>query len=214
MTVIPPFYWDNATDPVTTLVNGTSGNVHPIAGSPYFFRASRNLITAVNGGLRLHGSINPPSVLVIGGGNSTVSPNLSDSITTDSVHIPGQIDFTRNAEYKLTINYKDAVEGIDNLILRVSINNNTTAQAYSVLGAASNLRSYMTLAALESGSPTAAISTTGTGPGRLVLTFNPLVVYKSNPEITSLSNGFIGLTCFTLTGGITITGISLEQSDY
>ena len=144
-----------------------------------------------------------------------VSPNPADTATEADVHVPGQLNLSHDAQYRLTVEYIDvaAVTDNSNVLLRVLINNNTNTQGYSVLGNNSVLRHFTNVDQLHSGGASAVgVSPAGSEEGRLVVTFNPALLYaaRSEEEKASLKTAFIAL--FTSNPHfMTITGISLEQ---
>ena len=192
---IPPLFWNSTDDPGTALSGGST--MHAIADSPYYFR-SRGTVSVTSGSYLLTNG----AALIIGGGNSVVGTNPASTNTNASLHAPGQLNLSHDANYRLTIDYRDPYAGGGTTALRVTINNNTTTTANSVLGAPNQLDHFSTVEALETAGP----------GGRYVRIFNPAALFASaTPDgKKSLETAFIGLLTF---GGnrLTITGVSLEE---
>ena len=98
-------------------------------------------------------------------------------------------------------------------MLRVTINNNA-GTSESVLTNWSVVADYLNEQQLNTGTPdfirTSGVST-GT-PGKLVMTFNPYVMYKDRvgADLDSLKTAFMGL--MSANGkAITVIGLTLEQ---
>ena len=236
---VPLFAWNSATDPITdtraptdweatTLTSGVTqvfgpgaggtGNMHRVAGSPYYFRARHAIEVTAGGALRL-GSSGGEGGLVIGGTGSLVAPhpghNEANSTTLADLHIPGQFDFSGDDTFRLIIYHQNTDPGFH---LRVFLNrNNQWANGGTVLGPwlAHELANFNS-ADLFSGYETQADthgrpgnSTAGTTPGRLVITFTPDI--RFNAGQSSLSQAFIMLHFVQGAHRMTITGITLER---
>ena len=211
---IPPLQWDSSSEPAATLGASSAGAARPVTGSPYYLRGCSYTVPAVNGAYVLGGSVSPRLIL---GSGDWPAPNVSSTGTTASLHVPGQLNLSHDATYRFTIDYRDAVEGDPGrYLLRVSINNNMYTETDSHLGAASCLIHFDTLEQLESGQGYGVVNpnidTTGSVPGKLIVSFNPVLVYAGNPAIADLETAFISLIAFTpVPLSITITGFSLEE---
>lgn len=211
-----PLHWRSEEHPAPVLMRAvTGGTAFHIPDSPYFLRAARENIPSIDGGLRL-GVINNFPILVIGGGNAMTGQNTSGTNTSDTLHVPGQFNLYNDVTFRLTIYYTDAVGDpgpSPDILLRIAINNNTSGNAGSRLGALSGMIDYRTITELHEGRTRGGIlSHAGTGPGRLVQYFNPSRRFAdlSSDRRETLKTAFISLQTQT-NSRITITGISFEQ---
>jgi len=118
-------------------------------------------------------------------------------------HVPGVFDLSQG-RYRITVDYYDpkGYPGINSYV-RITINNNSGAQAQSILGADSNLGDFIP--------QTQAVDK----KGRITVTVNPALRYANlgKEAKESLKTAFIGIglvTSGSLTG-ITITGVRIEK---
>ena len=143
-------------------------------------------------------------ILIIGAGPGAVSGG-----TKAAVHTGGVFNITEGL-YRLTIDHRDIVPG-GSFLMRITINNNTSSQAESVLGARSVIGHFPTVEALVNGAGSRGSSIVITSePNRLVLTLAPALLYADNDGKGSLANAFFGFVC-PGTSSITITGMKFER---
>ena len=231
------FTWNSATDPVSpnpflTGMPDTAGSAHLIAGSspPVHFRARAANLPIINGGFEMGLGGYPETILVIGGGTSTTGINLAQHYTSgppphavppgtpgQNVHIPGEIDFSNEAVYRLTINYTNFIHGYPVSRVRVLLNNNSNGINNSRFESISNLAEFWGVPAIENGIPASnGVDTTGTVPGVLVVTFDVGHRFRDASDFAreTLETGFLALHIGAWNSGpqrMTITGITLQQ---
>ena len=103
----------------------------------------------------------------------------------------------------MTVDYQDLVDHpTDTVLLRITINNNTSAQANSVLGNQSAIRTINDAATLETNQGRSI-------PGRLVHEIQPLVFFAGNAGLYTLNESIIGIMTF-LNNFNSISGFKLE----
>ena len=194
------FEWDSATKPLTRPI--VPGSAVGLTGDGINFGAMSSDVAPANGALRIAGGI-----LVIGAGAKSVSGD-----TDPNTHTGGVFNLSEGL-FRLTIDYKDAIIGSGDFYIRICINNNTTSQARSVLGVQSNINHYTSVDGLRNGTPayrTVSGVIEAAEPGRLMLTFAPVLLYAGNSGNSSLTNAFLTIVC-TEKSAITVTGIKLER---
>jgi len=94
-----------------------------------------------NGAIRIGGTSNGNSVLIIGSGTGTATPNPRATSTTPSLFVPGDLDLS-NGEYLLTFNYSSYFDPVDPAMIHLimlHINNNRPFNSESVLGGDSRI---------------------------------------------------------------------------
>lgn len=194
------FVWNSESYPFNEPL-GVDASVYSGYNGIYFSVCgnTNGKISVIDGAFRMGGEDGSVDErLVIG--------SIQTAATTPIKHTPGQFNISQGA-YMLTIDYRDPVR-TSGYMLRISINNNTTGGANSVVSG-SNVRQFTNAASLE------METMYGDGdkiPGRISLRINPvLLVADSDPEgKESLKNAFFTLICQSRSG-ITITGIKIER---
>lgn len=194
------FEWNRTITPISnTIAAGTP--VYSGFGGIYFRSFGSSGIAAYYGALNMTGD----NRLVIVGAAS------SGEATGADIHVPGAFDLS-DGTFRLTIDYNNPAASGSNYVLRVSVNNNQTGQAESVLGISSNICQYRTAANLQNGDGTGAASGIyqTAQPNRIIIEFTPDILFAGSVNKDSLGTAFIALNC---QGGskITVTGIKLEK---
>ena len=198
------FEWNSSTVPMSGTI--TAGNPVSSGYGDVVFRVVGNDITAIGGAFNM--SVNDRR-LVIG--------STSDANTGAETHAGGVFDFSGGV-FRFTVDYlytSDTPRLGGSYLLRLLINNNQTGEANSVLGAASNIRTFNTVDELINGR---GIINTRPGvidaakKGRIIVMFRPDVLFEdaSAAGKESLTNAFFTLMCAGASD-ITVTGIKLEK---
>ena len=216
------FQWNRAASPLHGLVFAANTPYYSGYNGIYFAARGNPIMVSNDSAFRM-GAVAANNLIVnnrlmIGTGDKTgtgtpVDPNQP---TTAARHSPGQFNFSQGT-FRLTVDYRDAAynnDYIEDPMFRFTINNNRDEQERSVLGNASNVREYKSLAQLQNGigtMPDKPGVTDRTEPGRIIITFTPQLLYEDNPGAASLENAF--LTILTWTNQLTIVGIKLERTE-
>ena len=222
--------WNNLDDPVIgtgsaiidetplqafTHTNNNAGNVHNLAGSHHVFRARRAGIPLVNGAFRLLGANvglgNTSAMLIVGGqsgADNAAGTNPADSsggnntAPPPALHVPGRLDFSRNATYRITITFENAVEAEgQNQLLWMKLNDNTVSNGQATIRGDSNIGQYHSVWQMRNhapANPNAAAQTsrgiilenTIFGVGTAASPAYGIITTTFNPSTA----GFLGLT--------------------